>query len=160
MMGMVTFVLLFLFTLVVLTGISRADDINLHYGVDPFRSRDSKIFSLSHISPLFDPIPTKTELGLFTDRLNSSSGYLFQSVGIRVNPGPILAESFWGVGLISSPDNILSTHLQFTNDLNLGIVDKSGNSIGVSYKHISNAGIKSPNVGRDFLMVYWKFKIL
>lgn len=84
----------------------------------------------------------------------SSSGFLGYSVGLRVKAQYIYVESLWGICGISHPDNtFLSGNFQFMQDLGIGFIDELGRSIGISYKHISNAGIQIPNKGRDALQI-------
>lgn len=57
-----------------------------------------------------------------------------------------------GIGFISDTDVYLGGHLEFNHNLYIGIKDKHDKSIGLSYRHISNAGLFMPNVGRDFYL--------
>ena len=99
-------------------------------------------------------IVSLAELGVIADMKESlnrrSSVFASYGVGTKMQLGPVQTRYVWGVGYLSHPDGLLSSHFQFTHDLTFGLYDrKSGLSLG--YKHISNAGITLPNRGRDFI---------
>jgi len=97
-----------------------------------------KNFSLGYNEPWYGPFIQQYEVGLFADNAGHdrrSSGYAFYSLGVEVDLQPLVLRSLWGLGGITSPDSML------------------GNMIGLVYKHISSAGIYSPNRGRDFLTI-------
>ena len=115
-----------------------------------------KNFSFGCNKPWYGPFMQQYELGLFADSSGherSSSAYGFYSLGVEVAADPVVIRSLWGVGAISTPDDMLGGRFQFTQDLLLGLRDKRGNLIGVDYKHISSAGIYDPNKGRDFITI-------
>ena len=59
--------------------------------------------------------------------------------------------AFFGPALISATDTQLSTNFQFATDIGFGVRDRE-TFMSVGYGHISNAGIKLPNKGRDYLL--------
>ena len=134
----------------------------LKYGVGLYETSDktlssSKLFSLGYISEFLGPLVRQYEVGAYFDNSHregaSGSGFADFAIGLDVRPGDFVARSTWGAGAITSPDTILGGWFQFTQDLYLGITDKTGNAIGLNYKHISSAGIYKQNKGRDFLTV-------
>lgn len=63
----------------------------------------------------------------------------------------------WGGAYISrlrvTDNRVFATHFQFVNRLEVGLRfgEKKENELGLAYWHYSNAGIKDPNPGADFL---------
>lgn len=116
-----------------------------------------KLFSAAYQDTFWkDVLLYQIEGGVFADAHGggrSSSGFAAASVGVRVTPPVLYAESLWGAAFITSPDSMLSTFYEFTNDTCLGIHDDRGRAIGACYKHFSNAGIQLPNKGRDFILI-------
>jgi hypothetical protein len=112
-------------------------------------------FALSYLDTMNKTFLYKVEGGVFTDsnRGSKSAGYINPSIGLEVRPGWFYAQTFLGVALISATDNKLSTNYEFTHDLSLGIKDDSGKGFGVGVMHMSNAGIKKPNIGRNWFFV-------
>lgn len=135
------------------------------YGLGVFdknsKSADVKIFSVGYQDNWMWVFDHKYEFGLWTDIKGdmgrSGSGYVAYSIGLEPVLDWFYIHSFWGLAFITNPDIYLSTNFQFMQDLGLGIKGKKGKRIGVNYKHISNAGIKTPNKGRDFFQI--KFQI-
>ena len=132
------------------------------YGLGIFGSAETgrgetKLFSLGYEDDWFGPFIYQYEGGVFADQGGggrSSSGFGNISTGVEVNPGYLLLRSLWGVGGITSPDTQLGGIFQFNQDLLLGVKDNKGNIIGLDYKHISSAGLESPNRGRDFILIH------
>lgn len=117
----------------------------------------TKTLFLSYQDKLVGPIIEQCEAGLWFDNSGiegrRSSGLLGYSLGVHANAGAFFAQALVGPSLISSPDSNLGGAFQFNNDIGFGIRDeKTGGSIGLAYKHVSSAGIYSPNKGRDFIM--------
>jgi hypothetical protein len=59
-----------------------------------------------------------------------------------------------------APDRNLSTAFQFADMIGLGVQwgANGGSSLGVRYQHLSNADIKRPNPGMDFLQVRYCYQ--
>ena len=70
-------------------------------------------------------------------------------------------EASIGVRLLShtrvAPDHALSTAFQFSDVLGVGLQwGRDGRStLGLRYQHLSNLGIKRPNPGMDFALLYY-----
>ena len=62
-----------------------------------------------------------------------------------------------GPSWISNPDSELSSHLQFDTEFGFGLQSDKA-EIGLIWKHFSNAGLKLPNQGRDFLGLQLRVK--
>ena len=105
----------------------------------------------------YDFLVWQGEAGAWADNAGggrSSSGYASFGIGLRVNAGPIVLSSVHGPGLITTPDSYLGSVPQFFHDICAGLQDSTNKaSFSFCYKHISNAGIWQPNVGRDLMDV-------
>ena len=84
-------------------------------------------------------------------------------------PLPGVARTFFveasiGVRLLShtrvAPDRSLSTAFQFSDMIGMGLQwGREGRStLGLRYQHISNLGIKRPNPGMDFALLYYTLR--
>ena len=101
---------------------------------------------------------TKTEGGFWVDNSKrpgaKCSAFISYSLGIEPRAGAFYVNMFQGVAALSNTDTVLGGHLQFVEDVGLGVRDQEKNvAIGLFYKHISSAGIFLPNYGRDFVGV-------
>lgn len=115
-----------------------------------------KIGSIAYTAPLLYLFRSKAELGVWTDANSEDAGrtgsyFGSYSIGMRIEPSILYAEYYLGLAGITKTDAYLSTHYQFSQDLGIGLKDNIGRFIGLNYKHLSNAGIKHPNKGRDFV---------
>lgn len=86
-----------------------------------------------------------------------SSSFMAAQLGVEIRNGMVSSSLFSGPSLISNPDSYLGSTFEFYNSLNFGMYDKSDNYIGLMYRHISNAGLSSINIGRDVLGLELKF---
>jgi hypothetical protein len=117
---------------------------------------ETKLLSFGYEEDWFGPFIKQYEVGAYFDTAGggrTSSGFGNISMGIEVNPGYLVLRSVHGVGAITTPDSVLGGWFQFNNDITLGIKDNHHNMIGLTYKHISSAGIYKPNRGRDFVVL-------
>jgi hypothetical protein len=129
--------------------------MRLQLGMDNSPSLpDVKALSLGYSNSLTYIFDYKIEGGLFTD--------LTQSQGIIGFGGPSLGLSsktksgfyskiYFGPAFITQTDTRLGGLFEFQTDIEIGLSDYRGIDIGISYKHISDAGITPLNLGRDFL---------
>jgi hypothetical protein len=132
------------------------------YGVGVFvpgqqGKAEVKEFSLGVQNPTWMNLTEQYEVGLWADRGTEhgrkSSFFGFYSLGPTVDAGSLYAQGLWGIGAISTTDSMLGGNFQFTQDLGLGLKDATRRAVGLNYKHVSSAGIYSPNKGRDFLTI-------
>ncbi len=138
---------------------AKADTV-FKYGLGVFASAERsptevKYLSLGEQHPWFGPFITQYEGGIWTDTAGNGrkgAGLFSMSTGIKVH-NPIYVQWLIGLALISRRDVYLGGNLQVNNELSAGVEDSDRNSIGISYKHLSSAGLFRPNVGRDFLLL-------
>lgn len=97
------------------------------------------------------------EAGFWSDiggngRLSSFFGSL--QGGVEITASPFKVSSSHGIGAITNTDVYLGSNFQFVHDLCLGLIDDMNRAtVSACAKHISNGGINTPNVGRDFVLV-------
>jgi len=107
---------------------------------------------LGYQAPLSDIFDYKVEAGGYVFP-SSTRYYVSPSLGLSTKTTPIFARIFFGPAALTSADDRLTSWWQFNHDLEIGLKGESGVSIGVDYKHLSNAGLSGANLGRDFLML-------
>jgi hypothetical protein len=116
----------------------------------------AKIFGIRREAPLVYGIYTAEELGGYVDNVGDGRrGSALGKLGIGLKPGAdtgMFGKLFTGPCVISTTDNYLSSHLQFCTDFGVGIRDRQ-TFVDATYSHISNAGIKLPNRGKDFFVM-------
>jgi hypothetical protein len=127
---------------------------NLKYGVGVMQSVNSQVVSIAIQKQLKDSYAHQLECGAWFDpqeeKNRRSSGFCSYSLGLRVILPNFYMESMHGIGGISHPDSLLGGRVKLFNNFGLGIKDRSGNALGVVFKHVSSAGIEKPNMGRNF----------
>jgi len=116
----------------------------------------SKIFGLRYADDLLGGLRFAGEVGGYVDNLgNGRKGAALAKFQLGVSPGPVVGlygSAFSGVCAISTSDTQLGSLYQFCTDFGIGVRDNK-TFLGVTYSHISNAGLKLPNKGRDFLVL-------
>jgi len=116
----------------------------------------SKIFGLRYETPLISGIEMGGEIGGYVDNLgNGRKGAALAKLQLGITPGPregVFGTAFTGPCLISASDNMLGSFTQFCTDFGFGIRDDK-TVLSLTYSHISNAGLKMPNHGRDFVVM-------
>lgn len=116
----------------------------------------AKLLSGGYQGPLAGIFDYQLEAGAFQDAYSSAGmiGFGGTSIGISVQSQTgVYAKVFAGPALLTNTDERLSSVFEFNDDLELGIRDSRGISIGLDVKHFSDAGLTSPNLGRDFLLL-------
>jgi hypothetical protein len=114
----------------------------------------NKLIGLGYTKPLTPLLDYQLEGGLFTDLASASvTGFAGPSIGITMVEPTYYLKVFFGPTLITRTDNYLSSIYEFKTDLELGIYDGRNIGVGIGYTHMSNAGLVSPNHGRDFLYI-------
>lgn len=112
---------------------------------------ETKFANLGHRGDLGLGLTYQLELGGWVDTTGhgrASSAYGAAQFGVETD-GEVFARVMTGPALITNPDWYLGGPFAFTEDFYLGLRGRNGNSVGLLYKHISNAGIYNRNVGRD-----------
>lgn len=96
----------------------------------------------------------------FTNGHGLSSAWLSYMFGVKAHSTTGVTVAI-GVGpsyLFTPDDKLLAGHFQFTLEGCFGL--SSLNSVSICYQHLSCAGIKQPNIGRDFFpMIQWIYNI-
>lgn len=88
------------------------------------------------------------------DPSRNGSAFVSTGPGMTVDLRPVEMRAGYGLAAISSPDSYLGGRFpQFQGEIYLGVRDPRGNGIGLEYDHISSAGLVSPNMGRDFVVL-------
>jgi hypothetical protein len=146
--------------------IASSSNIYLQYGAgmyDVKHPHDSQFFSLELSNEVLPSVRLVSETGLYT-RLQTGEqgrrGSAFFDTGIGIRPkltGDVFVESYWCIGAITAPDSNLGGVFNFFNTTRLGVIGKDGIGLSVWFKHISSAGINSPNKGREWLGLSWIF---
>lgn len=123
----------------------------LTFGKDEIN--DSRYISLGLTDDFNGLIKDRIEIGYWKDPYNSSSFYTTYQLGLSAKNEIVYAEFFTGPSLITQPDYRLSTPFEFKHDIGIGVLGKDKVGIGINYSHLSNAGIREPNLGRDSLQL-------
>lgn len=132
---------------------------NLYYAFGVDQTKETRVFSFGTTYPQTWLIQQRIDTGGWISN-QSSSFYGTYQIGTISSNSVLYAEVFSGPSLISNTDNRLSTVLQFKHDIGIGVLGKDKVGIGINYSHLSNAGIKLPNAGRDFILIKLTIPIL
>lgn len=132
------------------------DAITARMGADfTHYKNETAIYSAALESFNRSNVGTKFEFGGWTDtganRCQSPFGSVLVGKRFGYYDGFNLT-GFAGIAIIGNTDSALSTNFEFTEEVVAGY-----NVVGVGYKHISNAGIKTPNNGRDYISLTFAF---
>jgi hypothetical protein len=152
-------------TVMLVTEDSYADDLVLDGGVGVFNSAkkglsETKMLTLGLQGDLIGPLKDRAVIGGWLDNggyYRSNSAVIGGQLGFEVSRDGLVAGIFAGPALISNPDILLGGPFQFMDDLHLGIQDRNGYYIGVMYRHLSSAGLETPNIGRDIVGIELRF---
>lgn len=130
-----------------LASIARGDEnLVLRMGAGFTNNTKSAIYSLGYESE-FDRFGFyRIDLGAWTDSApgHSSSPFGSALAGVKIGKALNLKLGF-GALIMGYPDRMLGFPFNFTEEATL-----SYKAFGVGYKHISNGGLKEPNLGRDY----------
>lgn len=115
----------------------------------------AKGFGIRREEDVFYTLGWATELGGYVDNGGhgrKSAGLFKLQLGAR--PGPrtgVFGKAFAGPCVITQRDSQLGGEFpQFCTDIGIGVRDPFS-FMSVTYGHISSAGLRFPNAGRDFL---------
>lgn len=138
---------------------ANAGNINVKYGLGDDSLSPTvaqRILEVGYDDALAPGFIYRVAGGVYWDNTRAlTSGFGFLSFGPRIRPVHFFyLENLIGVGAISKTDDLLGSHLQFSIDFGIGFTMADNASIGITYKHLSNAGIKAgPNQGRNFWLM-------
>lgn len=141
-----------------LTSHAKAADYSVRFGpgiVNNQLTGATKAMGVRAESYQFYGVYGAAELGGYVDKVGPGrSSAAMGKLQIGVKPGPatgLYGYGFFGPCLISAADTQLGSNYQFATDVGLGIRD-SMTFMNIGYGHISNAGLKLPNHGRDYML--------
>lgn len=145
-----------------------ADEVFVNYGIGLGESAvnsmvETKMIDFGYRDFLYNGFYWQNTLGYYGDGSGNpqrkSSFYGSTGFGLEVDIHPVELHSGWALAAISTPDIYLGGNLpMFNGNLGVNIRDKHQNGIGLTYSHISSAGLVQPNQGRDFLTLELSFK--
>jgi hypothetical protein len=156
-----------LYLLVFLSSLAYAqqDQVLLDGGIGIAHSADTglsetKMLTLGIQEDLWGAFKDRAIVGGYLDNSGNgkrNSALAAAQIGFEVNRNGLIVGVFTGPGVISSPDALLGGYFQFVDDIHIGIQDTDDNYFGVMYRHISSAGIETPNIGRDVIGLEMRF---
>ena len=127
-------------------------DVALRMGSGSGPSVGSAIYSLAYEESIRRPVMYKLDVGAWSAGTESGrlqSPYASGLLGLRFGDfSGFNAQVLGGPMVIGNVDSALSTNFQFTEEVQVGY-----GIIGLGYKHVSNANLKKPNLGRDFIFL-------
>jgi len=129
-------------------------------GVGVADSINTRTLTLSIQEDLWGALKQRGTVGGWLDDSGngkSGSALISGQLGFEVNRNGMVIGLFSGPTFISSPDVMLGGYLQFMTNFHLGIQDGNSNYIGAFYRHISNASLSTPNIGRDIIGLEIRF---
>lgn len=155
-----------LFLLILASTLSYADDVwVLDSGVGILGSAkkglsETKMVTFGKQMDLWGPLKERGIVGGFIDNGGSGrkgSPMVSGQLGFEVENRGWVGSVYSGPALLGQTDVMLGGHLQFMDDLHLGLRDRENNYIGIIYRHVSSASVSTPNLGRDFLGIELTF---
>ncbi len=84
-----------------------------------------------------------------------TAGYAFVQFGSVLHPFDwMYVDHYFGPGYVMKGNSKISEGLNFSMHMGIGWRDPvKGTTIGMNWKHISNAGMRKPNKGMDFILI-------
>ncbi len=151
-------------TYALLTEPSQAQDF-FDGGIGVFNSgknslSETKMLTVGEQGTLIGALKDRVTVGGWLDNAGggkSDSAVASGQLGFEVNRDGTVFGIFTGPAAISTPDILLGGRFQFMDDIHYGIQDTHGRYVGVMYRHLSSAGIETPNVGRDVVGLELRF---
>lgn len=139
---------------------ARAFNPTLEYGADVLHSRGSGTFVVGIEENLQGKFRARHSLGLILDSENQNGALASTQFGVLAHlTDQVFVGVFMGVAVLTHTDRVLGGNFQFIHDLELGTRSSQeiNSTISLNFKHISNAGIKKPNLGRNLLGIRLRF---
>jgi hypothetical protein len=153
------------------THIAKAKDnwYSINYGLGTNKHQRSltevKLITLQMKNNLIkETIQQTFEVGYYADNtaVSRNNAFIDYMLGVEAKSKSMFISGNSGIGFLSKTDPLLSTSFQFIHELTFGMYEyneTNKSKIGLSYRHISNAGIKQPNFGRDFIAIKFSFSL-
>jgi hypothetical protein len=150
------------FTVLVLLALSgkvHAEEVFGSFGVGVFNSAKSYPSEVRDIyvgwrKPIAQGTYFQAKGGMWADAGGSgrtNSGFFSAGPGMLVDLRPIQIRAGIGATFVTNPDTYLGGPFALNEEVYIGLKDPVGNSIGIVYDHISNAGMYQNNMGRDMV---------
>ena len=137
------------FTILSLPRTVIADSVySIEGGIGVGNSDGMRTVNLGIADQVWGALVEKGSVGLWADGPGSASGYAAYQLGWHISTGGVAISLYTGPCLITTPDILLGSPLEFMSDLHVDFYNRDG-MIGVYYRHISDAGLTLVNVGRD-----------
>lgn len=133
------------------------DTVTFRMGQGVTNTCKSALYSVGFEKDFKDSITYRLDFGAWTDVGLNRRGAPFSSVLIGKRAGEYTSLNFTamvGILIMGSPDSALALPFNFTEEVALGY-----QQVSVGYKHVSNAGIKEPNLGRDYVFLNLTFPL-
>lgn len=133
------------------------DSISLRLGNGLGRGKISKFASISYDSYFNKSSFFRAESGFWNDSAPNQNSSTFYMLGIGGRFGDL---SGWNLtltmnaGFVTNGDSALTSGFQFMESGSLGY-----KNWGVEIRHFSNAGLKQPNLGREYLLFKYTFSL-
>lgn len=97
---------------------------------------------------IWDNLRYRGSAGVWAGGPGLGAIYGSYQLGWAVDSGPVTLSLYSGPALISSTDQLLGSYLEFASEVHADFRNEDG-YLGVFYRHMSDAGLTSINVGRD-----------
>lgn len=154
---MILFTTLFLFSTV--TFANDGPLIKAQYGLGfgsngNILNSSEKNFNVGYYNKLSKVLGWDIHGGILTEG-GQTSGYTFAQFGLVLHPFDwMYVDHYFGPGYVTKGNNKISGGLNFSIHIGMGWRDPNARmTVGLNWKHISNAGITQPNRGMDFWLV-------
>jgi len=134
-----------------------SDEITVRMGQGYTNNTYSAVYGVGYTKNFDRIYLAKVEVGFWTDsQANHSDAFLTTvSLGHRFGRlNTLYFELNMGVRIVSHTDSLLSTPFNFVESILIGY-----KGVGFGVSHTSNAGIRSPNVGRDNLFLSYTLRL-
>jgi hypothetical protein len=152
-----------LLLLLLISNICFAEEAFIGYGVGVFNDANyylgqNKYIDAGYRSFIWDGFYWEWDGGYWGEGspdIGRKSGFFASSgPGLEIDLQPLELRSGWQLAAISNPDSQLGGYFpEFHGTASIGLRDKKGDGIAVEYNHISSAGLVTPNIGRDFILL-------
>lgn len=134
------------------SSIVKADDgVAIRTGFGTTTETRSALYSFTLERTIEEESFYKLDFGFWTDNQpgHSSAPFMGPVIGYHfLHPSGISLTPVFGILVMGNPDAVLGAPFNFTEELAIGY-----HTVSIGWKHISNAGTSSPNMGRDYLFL-------